>query len=45
VRPTGEIKWQGEEIFIGEAIAGELVGVAEHDSGGHIVRFAGAISG
>jgi transposase InsO family protein len=40
VRPTGEIKWQGEEIFIGEAFAGELVGVTEHDSGGHIVRFA-----
>jgi putative transposase len=40
VRPTGEIKWQGEETFIGEAFAGELVGVAQHDSGGHIVRFA-----
>jgi transposase InsO family protein len=40
VRPTGEIKWQGEGTFIGEAFAGELVGVAEHDSGGHIVRFA-----
>jgi transposase InsO family protein len=40
VRPDGEIKWQGEAIFIGEPFAGELVGVAEHDSGGHIVRFA-----
>jgi transposase InsO family protein len=40
VRPTGEIKWQGEETFIGEAFAGELVGIAEHDSGSHIVRFA-----
>lgn len=40
VRPAGQIKWRGEEIFIGEAFAGELVGVAEHDSGGHIVRFA-----
>jgi transposase InsO family protein/transposase-like protein len=40
VRPTGEIKWRGEEVFIGEALAGELVGLAEHDSGGHIVRFA-----
>ena len=40
VRPTGEIKWRGEETFIGEAFAGELVGVVEHDSGGHIVRFA-----
>jgi transposase InsO family protein len=41
VRPAGQIKWRGEEILIGEAFAGELVGVAEHDNGGHIVRFAG----
>jgi transposase InsO family protein len=40
VRPDGEIKWQGEPIFIGEPFAGELVGIAEHDSGGHIVRFS-----
>jgi len=40
VRPAGQIKWRGEEVFIGEALAGELVGVAEHDSGGHIVRFS-----
>jgi transposase InsO family protein len=40
VRPAGDIKWRGEDIFIGEAFAGELVGLAEHDSGGHIVRFA-----
>lgn len=40
VRPDGEIKWRGEGIFIGEPFAGELVGVAEHDSGGHIVRFS-----
>lgn len=36
VRPTGEIKWQGEHVFIGQALAGEL---AEHATGGHIVRF------
>lgn len=40
VRPMGTIKWRGEEVFIGEAFAGELVGLAEHDCGGHIVRFA-----
>ena len=40
MRPAGDIKWRGEDIFIGEAFAGELVGLAEHDSGGHIVRFA-----
>lgn len=41
VRPNGEIKWRGEHVFIGEALAGELVGIAEHESGGHIVRFMG----
>jgi transposase InsO family protein len=39
VRPTGEIKWRGERVFIGEALVGELVGLAELERGGHIVRF------
>lgn len=39
VRPDGTIKWRGEHIFIGEALAGEPVGLAEHDRGGHVVRF------
>ena len=39
VRHTGSIKWQNEEVFIGEALAGELVGLAEHEFGCHIVRF------
>ena len=39
VRPLGDIKWRGEHVFIGEALAGELVGVAEHDTGASIVRF------
>jgi transposase InsO family protein len=39
VRPTGEIKWRGEQVFIGEALAGELVGLAELENGGHVVRF------
>ena len=39
VRPAGEIKWRGEHVFIGEALAGEIVGIAEHKSGGHVVRF------
>ena len=39
VRPTGEIKWQGQHLFIGQALAGEPVGLAELESGGHIVRF------
>lgn len=41
VRPTGDIKWRGEHLFVGEALAGELVGLCEHDTGGHIVRFCG----
>jgi transposase InsO family protein len=41
VRTTGEIKWRGEHIFIGEALAGELIGLAGQESGNHIVRFCG----
>lgn len=39
VRPTGEIKWRNGLVFIGEAFAGELVGLAEIDDGVHAVRF------
>jgi transposase InsO family protein len=39
VRASGEIKWRGERVFIGEALAGELIGLAEHERGGTIVRF------
>ena len=39
VRPAGDIKWKGDYIFIGEAFAGELVGLAELDNGDHVVRF------
>ena len=39
VRPQGDIKWRGEHVFIGEALADELVGLAELERGGHIVRF------
>jgi transposase InsO family protein len=41
VRPTGEIKWRNELVFISEALAGERIGLCEHDTGGHIVRFCG----
>ena len=40
VRPTGEIKWGGERVFISEALAGEPVGIAETQSGDWLVRFA-----
>jgi transposase InsO family protein len=39
VRYQGDIKWGGEHVFVGEALAGELVGIAELENGGHIVRF------
>ena len=39
VRPDGTIKWRGAHVFIGEALAGEPVGLAEHERGGHLVRF------
>jgi transposase InsO family protein len=39
VRRNGEIKWQGQYVFIGEALVGEMVGVAELDTGDHVVRF------
>ena len=40
VRKDGAIKWRGEHIFIGEALARETVGLVEQDLGGHLVRFA-----
>jgi transposase InsO family protein len=39
VRRRGTIKWRGEEVFIGEALAGEVVGLAELENGSHVVRF------
>jgi transposase InsO family protein len=39
VRSTGEIKWKGEFVFISEALVDELVGVAELETGDHVVRF------
>lgn len=41
VHAPGIVKWQGERIFVGEALAGELVGIAELEGGAHIVRFCG----
>jgi len=41
VRRSGEIKWRGEEIFIGEALAGETVGLRILENGGYLVNFCG----
>jgi transposase InsO family protein len=41
VRCDGTIKWRGAFVFVGEALAREPVGIAEHERGGYIVRFCG----
>ena len=33
VRSNGEIKWQGELLFIGEALIGEVIGLRENQDG------------
>jgi transposase InsO family protein len=39
VRADGEIKWRGGSLFIAESLAGDPVGIAELETGNHIVRF------
>lgn len=39
VRSSGEIMWKGERVFISQALIGELVGLAELETGDHVVRF------
>jgi transposase InsO family protein len=39
VRGNGYIKWDGEFVFIGDALTGELVAIDEHDPGRHVVSF------
>ena len=41
VRRTGEIKWRGRRVFVGEAFSGEPVGIAEIDNDIYVVRFCG----
>ena len=41
VRSSGEIRWRNGFVFVGEALAGEPVGLIEHERGGRVVRFAG----
>jgi transposase InsO family protein len=40
VRSNGEIKWNGDFIFISEALVDQLIGVAELESGDYVVRFS-----
>lgn len=39
VNSNGEIKWRGERVFVSEAVAGELIGIVELETGDHLVRF------
>jgi transposase InsO family protein len=39
VRPTGQIKWQGELVFISEAVRREPVGLVETEHGDWTVHF------
>src|SRR5947209_6810627 len=39
VRGNGAIKWKGEFVFVGEAFVNEAVGIAELETGDHVVRF------
>jgi len=39
VRTAGEIQWRGQLVFIGGALRGESVGLAEREDGSHLVRF------
>ena len=39
VKATGQIRWQGELVFVSEAVRGESVGLAETERGDWTVRF------
>jgi transposase InsO family protein len=39
VKEKGQIKWQGDVVFISEAVRGECVGLAETECGDWTVRF------
>jgi transposase InsO family protein len=39
VRSAGEIKWNGAYVFVSDVLIGELIGIAELDTGDHVVRF------
>jgi transposase InsO family protein len=41
VRGAGEIMWRGGFVFVGEALAGENVGIRDRGDGTHVVAFCG----
>ena len=38
-KQTGQISWQGDLVFVSEAVRGELIGLAETERGDWTVRF------
>jgi putative transposase len=40
VRQNGDIRWNGNMVFISESLAGEPVGIAETEHGNWLVRFS-----
>jgi hypothetical protein len=40
VRTDAPIKWRGDFVLIGEALVGEVVGLADLENGAHVVRFS-----
>ncbi len=45
VRRSGTIKWQGAEVYLNQALAGEPVGLAEREDGGWLVSFGPVVLG
>jgi putative transposase len=45
VRHNGEIKWQGQTIYISEALIGEPVGLCEYDAAGWTVSYGPIVLG
>ena len=41
VRPTGEVRWGGDLIFVSQALASEPVGITETADGDWLLRFCG----
>jgi transposase InsO family protein len=43
VRSNGELKWQGELVFIGQALTGEVIGLREDDDNGDAQLYFGPV--
>ena len=45
VRPNGEIKWRGGELYVSQALAGEPVAIEEAGESGHAMRYFDLVIG